>query len=145
MAVHITRSEPRGQSEPACCHRCVVVIEIFSTCNHNKISSSAALVLLLLIFHFLQLSHFVITRSTIDDILTLNQRLRSARIATLLHFSFAVMVSAADVEAMDVRGDDGETKQEAVDEEVGADACEVVDCNGWEEEVYEDESEAFDH
>lgn len=44
-------------------------------------------------------------------------------------------IHARDVEAVDVRGDDGEQEEEAVHQAVVARASDYADCEWWEDDV----------
>ena len=71
--------------------------------------------------------------------------MRFAGIHAFSVLAFAVEVCEGDVEAVDVRWDDGQEEEDAVEDDVFVETGEQEDGEGWEEDVEEADYQTFDH
>ena len=90
----------------------------------------------------LQLPDVPVARATVVHLLAVDEAPGWSRPAAVLDLAFPVHVRPGDVEGVDVGREDAADEQDAVDQDVRAEAGNDADGGGWEEDIDQGEADA---
>ncbi len=92
-----------------------------------------------------QLLHSTSIGTAVIDFLTPDQSSWHSRVDALPNFPFPIEVGQRYVEAMDVRWNDCQKEEDAVEDDILVQAGEHHDGEGWEEDIENTDDQAFEH